>query len=830
MQRYTIKIKSPVAFMSFALVRQWAQQNGFESKHQISWRAVDKASGRALIRPNAPLLNAILDVPMAELFGSRDQVLERTLERVLDNTQYHKDCSVCHLEITKDIVARGVTFETLNNQHELVFEQHNTTTFYLESPLGSNLNSNLESHLVSHLNLNSNSKSQLSNTNPSLEITKVLSVDGIDHQISYTASRAMQNTIISLVLIPLLIMDLRRYRCPWRFLKKTPVSKQIIDVIVSRPVPLKRSHIKDIHEIPYGVSFKADGQRGIVMSLPRLNRIIVLMPLSIHVFERTFDTSRNAKCPSVFDIEYNISLANKTRMAKYFVLLDLIGIIRPHRIITPKHRETRMGACQAFSRAHPDIVRCTYVAKPARRTCFSFAQIQDLDAHTIDYAIDGLVFAPMYEGYFSRKPIVKWKPRELLTIDLRVIWVRWENNDTRVVLTLDGPRARNMPSSVHAFKRKHRDIVILNPRIIGALKELDFGPEDIVECHYDTDINCYVPLKKRPDRVAPNTWDEIMDLVSLYDNHISLECLSNPVDEPLEVLKMSIEAMKDMHSAESKVQGMCVGVAGCLESCDPLDVPGEELVFVNKALSEESEFVYSLKGALKDKKIRCLDVPALEGRLCYLGNTLEDALGVLDVLMLGKRYMNYHETVLRIAYELLKVSGVCIILDGIRAHIRKWILGKFTIVDSSKTYTVLQKMPLERDGSIKAIPTFKNIMPVAFKGDIRIEDSFESLVDLLMYMLGVEDRDVFRSMVSIEHKHQDQDIDVLLSKAAYMFGGIEVFFWNGSRRKRTLWRGSKDKDKMLVLIQYLFRGHAYYAIVFKDGNALWRSCPKPKKS
>ena len=818
--------------MSFALLRQWAQQNGFESNHQISWRAVDKASGRALIRPNAPLLNAMLDVPMAELFGSRDQVLEHTLERVLDSTQYHKDCSVSHLEITKDIVTHGVTFETLNSQHELVFEQHNTTTFYLESnlksnlesPLESNFNSNLESPLES--NFNSNLGSPLSNANPrpSLEITKVLSVNGIDHQISYTASRAMQNTIIGLVLTPLLIMDLKRRRCPWRFLKKTPVSKQIIDVIVSRPVPLKHTHIKDIHEIPYGVSFKADGQRGIAMSLPRLNRIILLMPLSIHVFERTFDTSRNAKCPSVFDIEYNIPLANKTRTAKYFVLLDLIGIIKPHRIITPKHRETRMGACQAFSRAHPDIVRCTYVAKPARRTCFSFAQIQDLDAHAIDYAIDGLVFAPMYEGYFSRKPIVKWKPRELLTIDLRVIWVRWENNDTRVVLTLDGPRARNMPSSVHAFKRKHRDIVILNPRIIKALGQLDFGPEDIVECHYDTDINCYVPLKKRPDRDVPNTWDEIMDLVSLYDNHISLERLSNPVDEPLEVLKMSIEAIKDMHSADAlEVQDMCVGVAGCLESCDPLDVPGDELVFINKELSEESEFVYSLKGVLKDKKIRCLDVPALEGRLCYLNDLGNNTL---DVLMLGKRYMNYHETVLRIAYELLKVSGVCIILDGIRAHVKKWILGKFTIVDSSKTYTVLQKISLGRDGSIKAIPTFRNIMPVAFKGDIRIEDSFESLVDLLMYMLGVEDRDVFRSMVSIEHKHQDQDIDVLLSKAAYMFGGIEVFFWNGVRRKRTLWRGSDDKDNMLVLIQYLFRGHAYYAIVFKDGNVLWRSCPK----
>lgn len=128
---------------------------------------------------------------------------------------------------------------------------------------------------------------------------------------------------------------------------------------------------------------------------------------------------------------------------------------------------------------------------------------------------DGLIFIPKEPGL----EFLKWKPQELLTVDL---------------IVREFPRMENIPYAEYIDdKNLHTAYCYSDDGVLEYLGNMKYTPELIhkltgrrkleefmvMECRYDSSDNVYIPIRWRTDKTAPNhrkTVDSTLDNINTY--------------------------------------------------------------------------------------------------------------------------------------------------------------------------------------------------------------------------------------------------------------------------------------------------------------------------
>lgn len=297
----------------------------------------------------------------------------------------------------------------------------------------------------------------------------------------------------------------------------------------SQPVSMDTQNIMKLHEKPYRVSWKADGQR--YMMLIQAEREIYLFDRDNCVFkveglrflhqkdlrrhlvntlldgEMVIDKVDGVEIPRflVYDI---VKFEGKDvgKLAFYPVRLQCIE----NEIVGPRHRAMKEGiidrASEPFSIRHKQF----WELPMARQL------LGEKFAKTLSHEPDGLIFQPSVEPYIPGQcdDVLKWKPGHMNSVDFKLKIV----NETG-----EGILSRKVG---HLYVGQ-RDMPFGCMKVTKALKEFN---NKIIECKFEN--NQWIFMRERVDKSYPNSYrtakavcDSIRDpvteerLLDLIDNH-----------------------------------------------------------------------------------------------------------------------------------------------------------------------------------------------------------------------------------------------------------------------------------------------------------------------
>lgn len=122
------------------------------------------------------------------------------------------------------------------------------------------------------------------------------------------------------------------------------------------------------------------------------------------------------------------------------------------------------------------------------------------------YKSDGIIFIPQEGGN-----VIKWKPRELLTIDF---YLKDIGKGNRYLLCINGKK------SIIPFQYKGKFYHTKDDRL---------KPGMIVECVYKNET--FQPLRIRKDKFKSNSMRTVRDLIEIMENFIPLDAILSSIHE-----------------------------------------------------------------------------------------------------------------------------------------------------------------------------------------------------------------------------------------------------------------------------------------------------------
>lgn len=286
------------------------------------------------------------------------------------------------------------------------------------------------------------------------------------------------------------------------------VSGMIINSIITKPVSFMRSHLQQLYSNLYAVSYKADGVRCILVVMPFCDTKVCIM-LTADTFQVL------SRQPGYCDVDiYDAELCGND-----VYIFD---------VIQDSTYDTRVQCIQNFVNTWTvSVTGIRIIAKPvalpthdSRPVVGLYNGNQLLSLPVL--ANDGVIFTPITGGYYTE--VLKWKPTDQNTIDLKVTFYRHRPAQREIHIGLSGPRPVE-PAEI-AFNNKHRSIVITQLPIEELILNMHIAVGNIVECAYNEDNTVFIPIKKRTDKVIPNGWGVIFDAMTLIKDNVAFDELT----------------------------------------------------------------------------------------------------------------------------------------------------------------------------------------------------------------------------------------------------------------------------------------------------------------
>lgn len=301
----------------------------------------------------------------------------------------------------------------------------------------------------------------------------------------------------------------------WNKHTKIDPSQQLIQSTVVKPIPLEGETCSHLYKRDaYVSSFKADGTRSIIIAFRSYGVVTCFTSNNIETYH--YDKKGKSYEPGIYDAEYDDS-------TNTYRIMDCIMPISRYPIQFQKSYEKRIAICRTM--ISETMISSLILKSPCFAPSLS-EQLSILDQSIISYETDGIIFTPRWSDYYGNAPILKWKPEYLLTIDLKVTFVKWHEDNTRLNISLAGPHIE--PPSLHnrisRFNKEYHDISIFHPDVLCDLKNLgnDLKPGTIVECSYHDELETYIPIRIRNDKHQPNHWNVIFSNIDSRKSFISL--------------------------------------------------------------------------------------------------------------------------------------------------------------------------------------------------------------------------------------------------------------------------------------------------------------------
>jgi len=295
-----------------------------------------------------------------------------------------------------------------------------------------------------------------------------------------------------------------------------------------QPISLERRDLYKLIKYEYVVCAKSDGMRFLLICYGGSN-YMVDRAFKFNKVELNFDivklygseTPEKNKLGGIFDGELVLN-----KQAKWqFVLHDCIDIHGKDisdAIFPARYQEVIKLVCDYWKMEGSEF-------RLASKQFFPFKQLgllhRLIEEDKLDHAVDGIICTPRNKriGSLTQNDLFKWKPRNKLTIDFKIV-KHPEGGITAYVnkkgLLVDYAHARHNSPEEKKF-----------------LEELakncpDFINKSVVECEYDDVNESYIPIKVRADKILGNSEFTVRKTMVNIRENITIEELIELANPP----------------------------------------------------------------------------------------------------------------------------------------------------------------------------------------------------------------------------------------------------------------------------------------------------------
>lgn len=267
-----------------------------------------------------------------------------------------------------------------------------------------------------------------------------------------------------------------------------------------QPVSLRRSDLYKLTRYDYLVCAKSDGTRVLIVSYSNNNYICDRM-FQFYKTNVKFNTQpvQGTNVSAILDGE----LIRNKHGVMHCIVHDII-VFNDKNLF---HDSFPSRYSYADKLLNPEC----YTPKPTddftiiKKKFFSFSDLDTLDSMImhgkIDYNVDGIIFISKYKsiGIYTQYTMFKWKPRELHTVDFKVIV------DAQGVTAHAGKANTYVPFATAPLDSDSEKM------FVGELAKNcpGFKNGDIVECKYDIINDIFTPVKLRKDKSHPNSLNTV---------------------------------------------------------------------------------------------------------------------------------------------------------------------------------------------------------------------------------------------------------------------------------------------------------------------------------
>lgn len=288
----------------------------------------------------------------------------------------------------------------------------------------------------------------------------------------------------------------------------------------SQPVSMDIKNILLLHQIPYKVSWKADGVR-YMMLIDGENEVYLLdrdnCVFKVHNLHFYHKKTKMPLKDTLLDGEMVIDIVQGVRKTRY-LCYDIIRFEKmtvgkepfdvrlkciEEEIIKPRDREIESG------RINKDMESFRIGLKQFWDITMTWQLLEEKFARTLTHAPDGLIFQPSLEPYVAGPcpNVLKWKPSDMNSIDFKLEIVK----DTRLGMV----QKKVGYLYVGKLDRPYGEI-----KVDSAIKNLH---GKIIECKYEK--NQWVFMRERTDKSFPNSVDTANAVVESIKNPVTKEIL-----------------------------------------------------------------------------------------------------------------------------------------------------------------------------------------------------------------------------------------------------------------------------------------------------------------
>ena len=292
----------------------------------------------------------------------------------------------------------------------------------------------------------------------------------------------------------------------------------------SQPVSLDKENIKMLTTKKYRVTWKADGQR--YLMLIRGKNEIFMLDRDLAVYRVNNMTFPRRKAPNehitdtLLDGEMVIDQYPQCKMGRYLVY-DIIRFEGQEvcktifdtrlkcislEIVQPRTKQVEKGLLDKREEPFEVYPKSFWDLSQTRK-------LLDGDfCKNLLHETDGLIFQPLNDVYkFGQcNEVLKWKPPELNTVDFKLIIETSQSNSTVGNLMVDG------------FKPSFATI-----EVTPQLRQYN---NKIIECSWDIGTKVWKFVRERTDKSHPNMFQTVRSIMNCIKKPVTKEGLYHVID------------------------------------------------------------------------------------------------------------------------------------------------------------------------------------------------------------------------------------------------------------------------------------------------------------
>lgn len=300
----------------------------------------------------------------------------------------------------------------------------------------------------------------------------------------------------------------------------------------SQPVSMDCRNITFLQQKPYKVSWKADGNRYMMLidgpnDIYFIDRDNCVFKIEGLTFPRRKEPDRHIT-ETLVDGEMIIDLVNNEHVPRYLIYdiikfekMDVGGtdfgtrlICIEKEIIGPREEAKRLGKIDRTS--EPFSVR----KKDFWDITASRSLLGEKFNQGLSHEVDGLIFQPVPDKYVSGRcdAILKWKPPTLNSVDFKL----------KIVIENKPGMLREIKGYlfVGGYEQPFSQIKVTKEN-----KYLQSYDNKIIECTFDVSTNQWKFLRERTDKSFPNSKDTAYGVCDSIKNPVTKEKLLDFIDQ-----------------------------------------------------------------------------------------------------------------------------------------------------------------------------------------------------------------------------------------------------------------------------------------------------------